>query len=246
MLLEICVTSVESALAAQRGGAARVELCDNLAEGGTTPGYGLISVARKSLRIKLHVMIRPRGGDFLYDDTEFEIMRQDINLAGQLGADGVVFGILTADGQVDVKRMQELIHAAKPMHVTFHRSFDMTADPFHSLEQVIECGADSLLTSGHQNKASEGIPLLKKLADQAAGRIEIMAGSGVNAENVSELVRETGVDAVHLTAKKRTMSKMTFRKQNTFMGHGEHPEYEWIVADENQVRQVKSALDALY
>ena len=245
MLLEICVTSVESALAAQRGGAHRVELCENLSEGGTTPSYGMISVARKNLRIRLHVMIRPRGGDFLYNDNEFEIMRQDIAVAGELGADGVVFGILKTDGSIDTERTQELVRAAKPMHVTFHRAFDMTVDPLLSLEQVIDCGVDTLLTSGHADKAPEGTDLLKKLVEQAGQRIEIMAGSGVTAENVSALATATGAAAFHLTAKKNAASTMAYRKEKLFMGNGRQTEYEWIIADESQVRQVKTALDAL-
>jgi len=245
MILEICVTSVESALAAQRGGAQRVELCENLSEGGTTPSYGMISVARKKLRIRLHVMIRPRGGDFLYTDDEFEIMRQDIAVASELGADGVVFGLLTADGNIDMERTRALVNAAKPMHVTFHRAFDMTVDPVRSLEELIDCGVDTLLTSGQADKAPQGSPLLKKLVAQAGSRIEIMAGSGVTSDNVSSLAGETGAKAFHLTAKKNAESQMAYRKEKLFMGNGQQSEYEWIVADESHVRKVKSALDAL-
>src|SRR5512138_1393956 len=163
MLLEACVNSALSAIEAQAGGADRVELCQNMPEGGCTPSAGAIRYARKELRIGLFVMIRPRGADFLYSDGEFEIMKEDIRVAKELGADGVVFGILKADGTIDRQRMEELIRLARPMGVTCHRAFDMTRDPFGALEDLIALGVDRILTSGQCDSALEGAPLIRQL-----------------------------------------------------------------------------------
>jgi copper homeostasis protein len=170
-LLEICANSVKSCVEAQKGGAYRVELCAGIPEGGTTPSYGDIILARQLLNIKLNVIIRPRGGDFLYDDLEHKIMLQDIKNAVNLGADGVVFGCLTADGDIDIKRNKELIEAAGDLSVTFHRAFDMCKDPFVALEKIIELGFDRILTSGQKPKAAEGVSLLKELVRKAGDRI---------------------------------------------------------------------------
>lgn len=200
MTIEICAYSLESCINAQAGGAGRIELCGGLGEGGTTPSAGLIEIVRKHIEIPIYVMIRPRGGDFVYDFFEEEIMRKDIDLAKNLGADGVVLGILTADGQVDVARTKALVEYAAPMKVTFHRAFDLTPEPVKALKDVIATGAERILTSGQKPSAIQATELLAKLAAEAKGAIEIMAGGGVNHNNAAELAA-TGVHALHLTAK---------------------------------------------
>jgi len=200
MTIEVCAYSLESCINAQAGGAGRVELCGGLGEGGTTPSAGLIEVVRQHIDIQLFVMIRPRGGDFVYDVFEEEIMRKDIDLAKKLGANGVVLGILLPDGQVDVARTKALVDYAYPMKVTFHRAFDLTPDPIKALKAVIETGAERILTSGLKPSALEGIDLLQKLSKEAGKSIEIMAGSGVSHHNAAQL-KEAGVHALHLTAK---------------------------------------------
>ena len=183
--IEICANSVESAVKAQQGGAYRVELCAGIPEGGTTPSFGEIRMARQLLQqTKLHIIIRPRGGDFLYSPLEQEIMLHDIKVARQLGADGVVFGCLTADGKVDVEAMEKLMNAVGDMSVTFHRAFDMCRNPQEALEQIIELGCHRILTSGQEATAEKGIPLLKELVELADERIIIMPGCGVNPKNI--------------------------------------------------------------
>lgn len=200
MTIEVCAYSLESCINAQAGGAGRIELCGGLGEGGTTPSAGLIEVVRQHIDINLYVMIRPRGGDFVYDVFEEEIMRKDIDLAKKLGANGVVLGILTADGQVDVQRTKALVDYAYPLKVTFHRAFDLTPDPVKALKAVIETGAERILTSGQKASAPQGVDLLRKLAEESNGVIEIMAGGGVNHTNAAELAA-AGVHSLHLTAK---------------------------------------------
>lgn len=196
-LLEICIDSVASAIAAQEGGADRVELCANLHEDGTTPSAGMIEVTRKNLSIGLHVMIRPRGGNFCYSAVEFEIMKKDIAVAKGLGANGVVFGMLNPDGTIDAERTRELIELARPLQVTFHRAFDVAAAPRRALETLIALRVDCLLSSGQARTAMEGLGLLAQLAQQAAGRISIMPASGINAENVRRILAASGVHEIH-------------------------------------------------
>jgi copper homeostasis protein len=200
MTIEVCAYSLESCLNAQVGGAGRIELCGGLGEGGTTPSAGLIEMVKEHIQIPVYVMIRPRGGDFVYDFFEEEIMKKDIALAKKLGADGVVLGILLPDGQVDVARTKTLVELASPMKVTFHRAFDLTPDPVKALKAVIETGAERILTSGQKPRALEGIKLLEQLAKTAGSSIEIMAGGGVNHHNAAEL-KAAGVHSLHLTAK---------------------------------------------
>lgn len=200
MTIEICAYSLESCINAQAGGAGRIELCGGLGEGGTTPSAGLIEIVRNHIDIPLFVMIRPRGGDFVYDFFEEEIMRKDIDLAKKIGVNGVVLGILTPDGQVDVSRTKALVDYAAPLKVTFHRAFDLTPDPVKALKDVIATGAERILTSGQKPSAIQATDLLTKLANQANGSIEIMAGGGVNHHNAAELIA-TGVHSLHLTAK---------------------------------------------
>jgi copper homeostasis protein len=215
-MLEICCFSLESCLTAQRAGAGRVELCSGMFEGGTTPSAGLISLARQHLTIKLYVMIRPRGGEFCYSDAEYAVMKADVQVAKNLGADGVVFGILNADGSVDKKRTTQLANLAAPLKVTFHRAFDVANDPFQALEDIIDCGCERILTSGQKNTAVEGIDLLKTLVEKSQNRIEIMVGSGVSAQNAQQLLT-IGVHALHMTGKGIQESKMIFRKPDVSM-----------------------------
>ena len=216
--IEICANSVASCIQAEKGGAFRVELCAGIPEGGTTPSYGEIAVARKLLNIKLNIIIRPRGGDFLYSDVEHQSMLHDIEIAKKLGVDGVVIGCLTADGKVDMLRNKELIAAAKGMSVTFHRAFDMCEDPFESLEQIISLGCDILLTSGQQPTAIEGVSLLSKLVTKADGRIIIMPGSGINENNIAIIANETKATEFHFSAREPIDSKMNYRNPNLKMG----------------------------
>ena len=186
--IEACVNSVESAIEAEVGGANRVELCDNLYEGGTTPSLGGIEAARQKLRIDLNVMIRPRGGDFLYSDLELEIMKANVRAARAAGADGVVFGILEADGSVNMEQCRQLVELAGSMSTTFHRAFDMCADPFAALENLISLGIDRVLTSGQRASAVEGATLLGKLVEAARGRIIVMPGVGIDRTNIGQII----------------------------------------------------------
>lgn len=209
-LLEICVSSIRSALAARQGGANRIELCDNMAEGGTTPSYGLISLCKKLLNIPVFPIIRPRGGDFLYLPEEFEVMKQDVIACRNLGCEGVVIGILKEDGSIDTERCTELIALARPMQVTFHRAFDRCNNLEKGLEDIIKMGCDRVLTSGAEVYAADAIAVLKKLVEQANGRIIIMPGSGIDEENISVLAESTGAQEFHSTAKSVISSKMKF------------------------------------
>ncbi len=195
--LEICVDSFASAIAAEAGGAQRVELCSGLIEGGLTPSLGLIHAVRARLKIGVHVMIRPRGGDFVYSEDELGIMRDDISLAAEAGADGVVFGLLTADGLVDLDQARKLVALARPLQVTFHRAIDTTANLFEALEAVIRAGADRVLTSGGEATALDGQATLQRMVHAAAGRIEIMAGGGVRPDNLEAIARATGATSFH-------------------------------------------------
>lgn len=232
--LEICANSVASCIEAQKGGAWRVELCAAIPEGGTTPSYGDIALARELIQIKLHVIIRPRAGDFLYSPLEHRIMLKDIETARRLGANGVVIGCLTPEGEVNWVRNRELVEAAEGMSVTFHRAFDMCRDPYESLERIIALGCDRLLTSGQQPKAEQGIPMLRELVQRAGDRIIIMPGSGVNADNITKLSEETGAREFHLSARERLESGMIYRNPNLKMGG------DLILIDE-YVQQITSA-----
>ena len=237
-ILEICAGSVASALAAEEGGADRVELCDNLLEGGTTPSYAAIAKARELLHIQLYPIIRPRGGDFLYDDLEFELMWKDIELCKQLGCDGVVIGLLTADGRVDKKRTKLLTESAWPLGVTFHRAFDRSANPFEALEDIIDAGCERILTSGQCPTAPEGADLIAELVKKADDRILIMAGSGVRENNIAALVQKTKAPEYHSTAKTITRSNMQF-KNKLVMADEDH-ELNRSVTDPAIVKQLRA------
>lgn len=218
-MVEVCANGVESCLAAQQGGADRVELCAGIPEGGTTPSYGEIKVARRVLATtRLHVIIRPRGGDFLYTDLEVERMAADIAVCRDLGVDGVVFGCLRADGTVDMDRNQYLMECSKGMSVTFHRAFDRTVDPEQALEDVIALGFDRILTSGQQPKAEQGIDLLAKLNRQAAGRIVLMAGSGVTEQNIRHIQEATSLTEFHFSGREPKPSAMLYVNPSLYMG----------------------------
>jgi copper homeostasis protein len=239
MRVEICVDSVESAQAAERGGTDRVELCDNLMEGGTTPSAGCIKVARQSIRIGLQVIVRPRGGDFLYSATEQSVMREDIRLAKDLGADGIVLGCLTEEGDVDRKLTAALVSMARPLNVTFHRAFDMCRKPEKALEDLIALGIDRVLTSGQADSVLEGSDLIAQLHNQAAGRIIIMPGGGITPRNIRRIVTATGVSEVHLSARATVESRMRHRNPHVYMGGTlRPPEFTWKQTDENAVRSV--------
>jgi copper homeostasis protein len=241
--LEICVDSVESAINAQIAGADRVELCGNLLEGGTTPGYGSIISARNNLDIGLHVIIRPRGGDFLYSDLELDIMRRDIEMCGEAGADGVVLGILHPGGTIDVDRTAKLIEFANPMQVTFHRAFDMCNDPVSGLEDVIASGVTRLLTSGQKNRAQDGMELIRELVIQAGERLIIMPGGGIDETNVALIASVTRVKEIHLTGRKTIDSGMIFRRQGLNMGGVQGiPEFSRKVADVEKITDIVNIL----
>ncbi|MDR0544810.1 MAG: copper homeostasis protein CutC [Odoribacteraceae bacterium] len=242
MKIEICAYSLETCLVASRLGVDSAELCAGLFEGGLTPSAAAIAMARELLSPALHVMIRPRGGDFLYSDLEFELMKEEIRRTRDARADGVVTGILRADGSIDAARTRELVELAAPLPVTFHRAFDMTRDPLAALEAIIDAGCARLLTSGCRNTVDEGLPLLRRLARQAAGRLEIMAGGGVNAANVPLLAR-AGVDAVHLSGKNSSDSPMTYRNPLVSMGRLPGiPEYARQFCDETKIAAVARAV----
>lgn len=211
-----------------------MELCAAIPEGGTTPSYGDIALARELIQIKLHVIIRPRAGDFLYSPLEHRIMLKDIETARRLGANGVVIGCLTPEGEVNWVRNRELVEAAEGMSVTFHRAFDMCRDPYESLERIIALGCDRLLTSGQQPKAEQGIPMLRELVQRAGDRIIIMPGSGVNAANIAKLAKETGAREFHLSARESVESGMTYRNPNLKMGGD-------VITIDEYVQQITSA-----
>ena len=244
--VEICVDSLAGALAAQSGGADRVEVCSDLLEGGVTPGAGCLRAIRRALKIGVHVLIRPRGGDFLYSEEELSVMREEIQFVKEAGVDGVVLGCLTANGDIDRAQTAQLIELSRPMSVTFHRAFDMCRDPRTALEALVELGVERVLTSGARNSCLEGRQVIAELQRQAAGRITIMAGGGLTPQNVPELVATTGVTEVHLSARKLVTSGMIFRNENCSLG-GTAPEaeYSWKTTDAEAVRAVVEAIRKL-
>lgn len=211
MKIEVVAYNIDSAFGAQEGGADRIELCDSPGDGGNTPSYGVVEALRPHITMDIFAMVRPRGGDFLYSAHEFTAMKHDIVQFKKLKVDGVVFGILNADGTLDKKRCKELIELARPLKVTIHRAFDMTRDPMEALEDCIEVGFDRILTSGQKAKAFEAVELIAELVKQAKGRISIMPGSGVNESNAVELVSKTGVQEIHFSASAFKDSEMQFR-----------------------------------
>ena len=242
-MVEVCANGVESCLAAQEGGADRVELCAGIPEGGTTPSYGEIKVARRVLTTtRLHVIIRPRGGDCLYSDLEVERMAADIAVCRDLGVDGVVFGCLNADGSLDVERNRYLMECSRGMSVTLHRAFDRTADPMQALETAIDLGFDRILTSGQQPKAIQGAALLARLQRRAAGRIILMAGSGVTEQNIRSLADTTGLHEFHFSAREPQPSAMEYVNPDLYMGR---PGANEAALDYTTVRRVAATIAQL-
>ncbi len=237
-ILEICAGSVESAIAARDGGAQRIELCAALEVGGVTPSAGLIAQARKIEGLTLNIIIRPRGGDFLYNEYEAACMEHDIRTCKQLGVDGVVIGALTADGDIDTTLCKRLIEAAEGMSITFHRAFDMCRDPRKALEELIEMGCDRVLTSGQASTAQAGVTLLRELVEQANGRIIIMPGCGVNSNNAAAILQATGAQEIHASARKSVGSGMLFRHSGVSMGNPDSDEYARKETDINEVRAI--------
>ena len=218
--IEICLTGIASALAAQAGGADRIELCDNLAQGGTTPSLGLMTEVRQRLTIAVHVIIRPRGGDFCYSEAEFAVMRHDVLAAKAVGVAGLVLGILQPDGSIDKPRCRELIALARPLSITFHRAFDMTPDPFAALDDLLELGVDRLLTSGQARTAVHGQTLIRELQQRAGERLIIMAGGGINAQNAPGLLAATGIHELHAgsSCTELVPSRMVYQNPTLVMG----------------------------
>lgn len=241
--LEVCVDSVESAVAAQAGGGARLELCDNLLEGGTTPSLGTIRAVRRAVEIDVFVMIRPRGGDFLYDRSEVEAMLADIQVARSEGAQGVVFGALTPEGDVDRELTARLVDAAGPLPVTFHRAFDLVRNAPASLETLIELGVVRVLTSGQAPNVVEGLDNLVALSRRAGDRIGVMPGGGVREPNIARVARATGAAEIHVSGRETRQSAMTFRNDAVKMGMPESDEYARRVTSVERIRGFLAALE---
>lgn len=246
MITEVVVYNIESALNAQKGGADRIELCDNPGGGGTTPSAGTIEVLREVLDISLFVMIRPREGDFCYSAHEYKAMKRDIAHCKDLGVDGVVFGILSPNGTLDKRRCRELVELARPLQVTCHRAFDMTKDPFAALEDCVDAGFDRILTSGQKVRALAGVPLIGELVEQSRGRISIMAGCGVNEESVGDIVGSTGINEIHFSAETIRESLMQYKNPKIKgMGSTIGKEYMVGTVSTERVKEIrKNGLDA--
>lgn len=243
-LLECCVDCVESALAAKQGGADRLELCANLLIGGTTPDINLYHRIREKCDILINVLIRPRFGDFCYTDEEFEIIRRDVKMFREAGADGVVIGVLKPDGSLDVERMAILMEEAKGMSVTLHRAFDVCADPMLALRQSKELGIDTILTSGQKNTALEGRDLLTTLVKEAAGKIDILIGSGVKDSVIEQLAAQTGATSFHMSGKITLDSPMVYRKEDVSMGLPLVSEYTIWQTSAEEIAKARAVLDA--
>jgi copper homeostasis protein len=240
--IEIAVFNIESAMHAQKGGADRVELCDNPAEGGTTPSFGTMEIVRQALSIDVYAMIRPRGGDFVYSAYEYHAMKRDIEMCKRASLDGVVLGILTSDGKIDKERCRKLIEAARPMKVTCHRAFDFTRDALEALDDCREAGFDRILTSGRMPTAEEGMDVIKELVKRAAGTVSVMAGVGINETNAGLIVSNTGVEEIHFSA--RTFKPSAHTRYNHVISLSDSlPDDTGIwVADEEKVKAISKLL----
>ncbi|HEX2747203.1 MAG TPA: copper homeostasis protein CutC [Verrucomicrobiales bacterium] len=242
LTIEICVDSLASVYACTEGGVDRIELCAGLVEGGTTPSAGFLKEARRIFPGRIMMMIRPRGGDFLYSPGEVDILCQDIRIAREGGADGVVFGCLTASGDIDQKITGRLVKEAADMDITFHRAFDVSRDPAASLESLISLGIPRVLTSGGRPSVPEGLDVIAALVRQSAGRITILPGGGIRAESVGGIVAATGVTECHLSARSPVESGMVHRRPDIPMGATAVPgEYEQKVADASLIRLAKAS-----
>jgi copper homeostasis protein len=236
-ILEVCAFTIQSCLIAQKAGAARVELCDNPLEGGTTPSYGTIKLVREKLSIRLYPIIRPRSGNYYYSDEEFEIIKHDIQICQELGCDGISIGVQTVDGNIDTERMKQVVEWAYPMGVTCNRVFDGTPDPFKALEDLITCGCERVLTSGQSSAAPQAGKLLGDLVTQAAERISIMPGAGINSSNLSKLIEESKATEYHASARRIAENPVTFINRNV-------SDYGNVyIADESEVRAMVQILN---
>ncbi|MBK1882438.1 copper homeostasis protein CutC [Luteolibacter pohnpeiensis] len=239
MILEICIDSVESAIAADRAGAKRVELCAGLFEGGLTPSAGMIKAVRSRVTLGVMVIIRARGGDFLFNDEEMEAMLEDISVAKKLGADGVVIGCLNANGTIDEDKTKALIAEAGPLPVTFHRAFDMCRDPFEALDQLASLGIKRILTSGQESSVLEGADLIRDLVKAAGDRIIILPGGGITSRNIHKIAALTEAPEFHLSCRRPVESGMEFRNLRPSMGAALFPpEFSRRVADESKIRTI--------
>ena len=245
MHLEICVDSVESAIAAEAGGAQRVELCSSLSEGGLTPSAGLMRAVRSRIDIGIHVMIRPRSGDFLYSDDELSIMRDDIAIAAQAGADGIVLGLLKANGDVDVERARELADLARPMEATFHRAIDMSRNLESSLESVIETGANRILTSGAAVNAIQGSQRIARLVQLAGDRIQVMVAGSVRPENIAQIAAATGATHFHAALRTAIPSAMKHENRTVHLGAPGADDYMRYATLAEDVRRLRRAIDSI-
>ena len=237
-ILEIAVFNIQSALIAANGGADRIELCENYANGGTTPSYGILKTVREKISIPVFVMICPRAGDFLYSDDEFEVIKKDIVICKKLGFDGIVCGILNIYGTIDQKRTAEIIEWAYPLEFTFHRAFDRCKEPFNALEFLIDSGCDRILTSGQKATVIEGKELIKQLIQQADDRITILPGGGLRSNNAAELKAFTGATEFHSSAKKIVHTKMQFINSNM------NDETDQVSVDVEEIQKIKSWIEA--
>ena len=244
-VLEACVDSVKSAIEAEKGGAQRVELCSNLIIGGTSPGAALFRQVRKNTNLRIRVLLRPRFGDFRYDEYEYEMMKEEVAMYRDLGADAIVTGILKSNGDLDVERMKELIEIAGDTPIALHRAFDVSRDPKTALEQAVELGIITILTSGQKNAAWDGRDLLKELVEQSAGRIEILAGAGISPATIEKLVPYTGVTSYHMSGKITLDSAMKFRRDGVSMGFPGFSEYEIWQTDQKNIRGAVAVLERL-
>ncbi len=242
-ILEVCVGSVESAIAAKQGGANRLELCSNLIIGGTTPDINLFNLIKENVDIDINVLIRPRFGDFLYSDYEFEIMKRDIEMFKKAGANGVVIGILKNDGSLNIPQMKTLIDIADGMDVTFHRAFDVCNNPMKALEEAKSLGINTILTSGQQNNCILGKELIKQLVEKSENKIDILVGSGVNSNNISEIINYTKSTSFHLSGKKIIDSNMKYRKKDVSMGLSSISEYDIVRTDSSEIKKVRQAIE---
>ncbi len=239
LIFEACVANIESALAAEAAGANRIELCNVLGAGGITPSYGIIETVQELISIPVHVLIRPREGDFLYTNEEFESMIRDIEVCKNLGVAGIVTGILKENGNVDLERCRKLVACANPMSITFHRAFDLTADAFTSMEDIIQFGCNRILTSGQRATAFHGASFISGLIKQANGRIIVMPGGGINERNIASLRKITGASEFHLSAKMIKPSKMLYRNEFVTMSGEEADEYSHDILDPDCFRKVR-------
>ena len=244
-ILEVCADSVQSAIAAQKGGAGRIELCADLVVGGTSPSPALFKQVRKYTDLKIRTLLRPRFGDFCYDEYEFQSIKEEVEIFRELGADGVVIGILRPDGSLNMEEMEELVKAAGGMGVTLHRAFDVCRDPYEALEQCVSMGIDTILTSGQKSSAWEGRELLADLLKKSAGRIDILAGAGISPEVIEKLAPCTGIRSFHMSGKVVKDSRMEFRREGVPMGIPGFSEFDIWQTDEENVRRAVKVLEGL-